>query len=221
MPEWQLDERGLVEELQESPVRTDEPIETITLVPMGAARLRISAFPVAGEGPDARRWTSAARRPKASASHCWHGDTLGALSDGRLPSGSDDHSIPRFTWWDHRGTTEWVEYRFAAPREVRAVEVYWFDDTGRGQCRVPKRWRLERLDGEAWKPVEARGDYGAQRDRFNRVEFAPVVTGVLGVAVDGRGLLRPCGQKQLFQIQFVIGQCAHCVTSGTQLGGPR
>jgi len=26
--------------------------------------------------------------------------------------------------------------------DVRACEVYWFDDTGSGQCRVPASWRI-------------------------------------------------------------------------------
>jgi hypothetical protein len=49
IPEWKLNEQGLVEVLPQSPVRSGEPVETTTLVPMGAARLRISAFPVIGD----------------------------------------------------------------------------------------------------------------------------------------------------------------------------
>ncbi len=45
IPEWQLDELGLVGEIQQSPARTDQPVETVILIPMGCARLRISAFP--------------------------------------------------------------------------------------------------------------------------------------------------------------------------------
>lgn len=46
IPQWTLDSSGLCGTLPQSPVITDQPIETVTLVPMGAARLRISAFPV-------------------------------------------------------------------------------------------------------------------------------------------------------------------------------
>ncbi len=46
IPGWQLDSTGLVGIIPRSPVETTEPIKTITLVPMGAATLRISAFPV-------------------------------------------------------------------------------------------------------------------------------------------------------------------------------
>ena len=42
---WQLDHLGLVGKIQLSPAKTDEPVETVTLIPMGCARLRISAFP--------------------------------------------------------------------------------------------------------------------------------------------------------------------------------
>jgi DUF1680 family protein len=56
IPQWQLDEHGLVQELQRSPALTNEPVEDITLIPMGAARLRISAFPVADESPEAHEW---------------------------------------------------------------------------------------------------------------------------------------------------------------------
>ena len=49
IPGWQLDGSGLVATLPHSPVATREPLEDIELVPMGGARLRISAFPVAAE----------------------------------------------------------------------------------------------------------------------------------------------------------------------------
>ena len=45
IPSWTLDENGLVAILPKSPVAVTTPAEPITLVPMGAARLRISSFP--------------------------------------------------------------------------------------------------------------------------------------------------------------------------------
>lgn len=45
LPRWGLDNTGLVSVLPQSPVETDSPTTKVTLVPMGAARLRISAFP--------------------------------------------------------------------------------------------------------------------------------------------------------------------------------
>lgn len=45
IPAWGLDQDGLVAILPKSPVEVDTKEEPITLVPMGAARLRISSFP--------------------------------------------------------------------------------------------------------------------------------------------------------------------------------
>jgi DUF1680 family protein len=119
------------------------------------------------------------------ASHCWPNDTLTALNDGLLPKSSNDHTIPRMTWWDHRGTTEWVSYRFPQARTVSRCAVYWFDDTGVGSCRVPAEWRLLWRDGDAWRPVSlGRGSrYGTAADHFNRVTFAPVTTRELRLEV--------------------------------------
>ena len=58
-------------------------------------------------------------------------------NDQREPANSNDHASKYLHWWPHKGTKEWVQYDFASPGEVRAVEVYWFDDTGNGECRVP------------------------------------------------------------------------------------
>ncbi|MBM3178441.1 MAG: glycoside hydrolase family 127 protein [Bacteroidetes bacterium] len=49
IPEWTLDQYGLCAPLQDSPAKTMESLDTITLIPMGAARLRISAFPQVGD----------------------------------------------------------------------------------------------------------------------------------------------------------------------------
>jgi hypothetical protein len=56
IPEWTLDRYGLVAPLQDSPAFSDQPIESVTLVPMGAARLRISAFPTIGAPATAHHW---------------------------------------------------------------------------------------------------------------------------------------------------------------------
>jgi len=86
-------------------------------------------------------------------------------------------------WWPEKGATEWVEYAFAKPAAVSETEIYWYDDTGRGECRVPASWRLLYRDGNEWKPVEAASAYGVEKDRYNKVSFKPVTTTALRIEV--------------------------------------
>ena len=118
-----------------------------------------------------------------SVSHCWDADSVEACFDGKIPKTSSDHSIPRCTFWDHKGTTEWIERDFEKPTPVSSAEVYWFDDTGKGACRVPASWRVLYQDGDTWKPVEAAGDYGVKTDQFNAVTFKPITTTALRLEV--------------------------------------
>ncbi len=50
IPQWKMEKNGMVGALQESPIVSHEPVEKLTLVPMGCARLRITVFPVAEGG---------------------------------------------------------------------------------------------------------------------------------------------------------------------------
>ena len=123
-----------------------------------------------------------ANTSKASASHVWGNDTVRALADGAEPTSSSDRGIPRFTWWDHRGTTEWVQYDFAGgPRKVSTAAVYWFDDEpAGGRCRVPQSWTLLYRDAAGgWKPVANATEHGTEKDAFNAVKFDPVETTAL------------------------------------------
>ncbi|MFD8057916.1 RICIN domain-containing protein [Streptomyces cyaneofuscatus] len=54
IPEWTADDEHVVAPLQPSPARSTEPVEEVTLIPMGAARLRITSFPTAA--PEAEPW---------------------------------------------------------------------------------------------------------------------------------------------------------------------
>jgi len=184
IPAWQKDHLGLVGELQQSPAKSEGPAEAVTLIPMGCARLRISAFPTIGAGPNAHEWKAPPQPLPTTASHCWQADTTAALSDRLLPKNSNDQSIPRFTWWDHKGTTEWVQYDFEQPEDIVGVGVYWFDDTGAGGCRVPESWRLLYKDNGQWKEVPSASGYGLQKDKFNDVKFDPLRTASLRLEVE-------------------------------------
>ncbi|MBM2620701.1 RICIN domain-containing protein [Actinoplanes sp. LDG1-06] len=50
IPNWKADADTVVTPLQDSPTPSSEPVERVTLIPMGAARLRITSFPRIGDG---------------------------------------------------------------------------------------------------------------------------------------------------------------------------
>ncbi|MBK8975401.1 MAG: glycoside hydrolase family 127 protein [Planctomycetes bacterium] len=189
IPEWQLDRNGLVAEVGDGPVRTTGAVDSIALIPMGAARLRIASFPVAATGDNGHVWTPPPLPLfDATASHTWQGDTAVAIADGVEPASSSDDRIPRHTFWSHRGTSEWIQATFAEPRTVDEVAVYWFDDEPQaGGCRTPRSWRLlYRTPDGSWQPVGDPSGFGIARDRFNVVTFEPVTTTALRAEVQLR-----------------------------------
>jgi len=132
------------------------------------------------------------------------------IVDGEEPRASND-STSYFDWWPRNGCAaaapgapagsaaaggaqgnarpcsqgEWIEMAFAKPATVSQIQIYWFDDTGRGGVRVPASWRLLYKDqtagatGGAWKPVAAAGPYGTSRDAYNTLRFTPVAASAL------------------------------------------
>jgi uncharacterized protein len=111
------------------------------------------------------------------------GERIGALRDQLEPKTSNDHSVPFFHWWPKKGTTEWVEFAFDGPQEISEVSVYWFEDEGIGECRLPKAWRAFYRDGTAWKPVEA-ASYPILKDAFSKLAFSKVNATGLRIEVD-------------------------------------
>jgi hypothetical protein len=147
----------------------------------GAMAVWLPRTPEAAGLPPAPTLASEAR---PSASHVWKGDTLAALNDRREPRSSGDRTLPRMTWWPHRGGTEWVQYDFGSFVEVRASEVYWFDDRERGECRVPRGWRLLYRAGDAWCVVPGALGAGVAPDAWNRLEHDAVTTTALRIEAD-------------------------------------
>ena len=47
VPDWRLDETGTVGEVPHNPQLLDQPAETISMIPLGCARLRMACLPVA------------------------------------------------------------------------------------------------------------------------------------------------------------------------------
>ncbi len=182
IPGWKIDRYGLCAPLPQSPAVTAEPVEEVELIPMGAARLRISAFPIVREP-----WPGEVIEPAdddeeerfdgtVGASHCHRGDSIEAVCDGILPLSSGDASVPRLTFWPHRGTEEWIEMRFNEPKTVSKTSVYWYDDGAKGFCRLPESWSVSYLAGDDWKTVSAKSPCATTADGLNTVEFEPIET---------------------------------------------
>jgi uncharacterized protein len=106
-----------------------------------------------------------------------------ALKDQQNPRTSDDHNVPFFHWWPKKGTAEWVEFEFDKPEEISSVQVYWFDDTGIGECRLPASWKIKVLHNDDFVPVYTNDAYGTAKDTFNKITFEAVKTRKLKIEV--------------------------------------
>lgn len=97
-----------------------------------------------------------------------------AVNDGLAVAKSGEQPDALCHFWPHKGSVEWIQYTWTKPITIRGVEVFWFDDTGRGECRLPTSWKLQRLDGDQWLDVKA--EFPVPLDQWSKVAFAPFST---------------------------------------------
>lgn len=105
------------------------------------------------------------------------------INDGIEPKSSGEQPAALCHWWPHKGGTEWVEYSWSKPVAVKGASVYWFDDTGRGACRLPESWQLEYLSGEQWRTVKTESPYAVVMDRWCEISFDPITASALRLKV--------------------------------------
>ena len=105
------------------------------------------------------------------------------INDGVEPRRSSEQPAMLCHWWPHKDSEEWAAYTWPTPVRISGSKVYWFDDTGRGACRLPISWSLQYLDQGMWKPVEAHGAYPVAKDKWCEVTFKPVQTTALRLVV--------------------------------------
>ena len=109
---------------------------------------------------------------RTSVSHCNGGDSVDALLDGSEPKNSCDHSIARYTAWEHKGCEEWLQFEPIKPVSLKGLKVYWFCDTSKGGgCNLPESWKVQVPgdDGKAWKDVA--GTYPVKLDAYSEAKF--------------------------------------------------
>lgn len=127
---------------------------------------------------EAKAVMSTAAGMDVAVSHVNPTDSVGALFDGVCPpEGKPKPNMRRFTFWDHRGTEEWIRVALPEVETMKGVEVYWFDDESvRGNCRAPASWKVQvRSDAQAeWADVEA--EYPLRKDGWSRAEFKTPVS---------------------------------------------
>ncbi|MCX6344712.1 MAG: glycoside hydrolase family 127 protein [Armatimonadetes bacterium] len=196
IPNWTENYWGLIDALQQSPVKSDEPVETISMIPMGAGRLRVSAIPVIGSGAKAKEW--AKYEEPLSSFFCSFTPYQGMI-DGKLPKNSADRSTPVFSWWawETKGTSQWVKQKLKEPREVSSIDIYWMEEV-KGDIKVPKSWKLSYKDGAEWKEVKNPSGYPVDIDTFHHITFDPVKTSEMRIEIQCKE--NQCGGIQEWRI---------------------
>ena len=192
--QWTENYFGVVDKLQPSPIRSSEPEEIVTMVPVGAARLRMSALPVVGEGPDARLWV-----PTGEPISSWSEDPgiLKTLTDQRDPKDSRDGGAGMFLMYGGSlfGSKQWIRMPLDKSRTVSRSKTYWWTEFyEHGGVRPPASWTLFYKDGDTWKPVPNARGYGVALNQYNEVTFDPVKTTELKI-----------------EIQFQRGRCGSLI----------
>ena len=106
----------------------------------------------------------------ATVSFIRHDMGMLAINDGATKDGN-------FDFWPHKGTEEWIRYDFPAEIEASRCCIVWFDDTGRGECRIPSYWTLQYSTGSGeWKDIVGGLKCRLRKNGIEDVSFPPVST---------------------------------------------
>lgn len=123
-----------------------------------------------------------ASKSKVSVSH--PAKSLTSITDGLVPAGENDRTIPYYHWWPKEGTTEWIVYEFPEKTEVSSSTVCWYDDAPWGGCRLPRSWKIYyKNEAGEWTTVPDADAYPISKGNPNTVHFAPVKTSAVKLEV--------------------------------------
>ena len=110
--------------------------------------------------------------------------SLDAIKDQCIPANSGDSSNRQLDFWPHKNVTEWLKFEWPEKHEISSAKVYWFDDSGRGGCKVPEWWKVfYKNDQGEFVPVTTQDAYGTEKDKFNKVSFEPVKTDAIRIDI--------------------------------------
>jgi DUF1680 family protein len=108
---------------------------------------------------------------------------LAAIKDQYEPADSKDTNYPYLHWWPKKNTVEYVQYDFDGAKKVSESQVYWYDDSPWGGCRIPVSYKVLYLKDGKWLPVELTSDSGIAKDKYNVLKFKDVETTALKLEV--------------------------------------
>lgn len=99
------------------------------------------------------------------------------INDGIEPASSGEQPAALCHFWPRKGTSDdWIQYSWTKPVTINRSRIYWFDDTGRGECRIPVSASMEYLDGSTWKTVNTTTPIPVGLDKWAEVDFQPITT---------------------------------------------
>lgn len=109
---------------------------------------------------------------------------LEAVNDGIDPQSSNDMRSKGWHTFSNPGKPFWLQYDFPAPAQVKAVQVYWFDESAtKASCRVPASWKLLAKVGGQWREVETPSAYGVEANQYNKTDFKSIE--IEGLRIEG------------------------------------
>ncbi|WP_405014702.1 RICIN domain-containing protein [Kitasatospora sp. NBC_01539] len=200
--EWQADSQHVVGLLQDSPARSSAAVETVTLIPMAAARLRISSFPTAS--PDGTVWTAggaAYRIRNRNSGKVLGVDGMSTADSAQVvqfaDSGTDDH-----LWQLVDNGDGWYRIRNVHSGKVLGVDVMSTADSARvvqfaDSGTADHLWQLVD-NGDGWYRVRNRNSGKVLGvDGMSTADSARVVQFADNGSADHLWLLHPDGQLRV------------------------
>ncbi len=119
---WQADTDTIVTTLQDSPTPSSETVEQVTLIPMGAARLRITSFPTIGAGTPWQTPGAAFRIQNQNSGKVLGVDSMSTENSARVVQFSDTGTADHL-WRFLDNGDGWVKIQNANSGKLLGVDV--------------------------------------------------------------------------------------------------